>query len=447
MLDEPIKALGAGARERDESKERRGGALNPLDGPTNEQKKKKKLNLSQPRPSFSSPPPPPPPPPPQTHIDSALLWRRSDNLCFALLLDGGEESKEKEGNGIPCVSAGDECECKVKAILQVVDAAVGPTTKREYELVTVPVGDGSLGKVVDFLGREVDLNQDDDESSSSSTSTSTSSSSSPPSLPGSSAFAPLFALPPTMDAREPISEPLHTGVKGIDALTPVGRGQCLLVLGGKGSGKTTACRDAAIAAARAGVRVSWAAVGAGEGASSRRRLKELVDAFARADVLDSITIVSPGFAGAPLGLRYAAVCSAAALGERARDAGRHALLVVDDAACVPATWDSVAEELAALGKDAADGEGGKAGAEKKSPRDLLEAAADDDDDDDGGGGEGNSSSSTPPGKSPPRTASRERPWSSTKGCSSPPPPQPGGASWARCCRGRPRCLRRGVGAR
>ena len=255
----------------------------------------------------------------------------------------------------------------------------------------MPVGDGALGKVVDFLGREVDLNSDDDEDDGETGS----SSSSPPSLlPGSAAFGPLFALPPTMDAREPISEPLHTGVKGIDALTPVGRGQCLLVLGGRGSGKTTACRDAAIAAARAGVRVAWAAVGDGGesgesgGKTSRREeLKGLVDAFARADVLDSITIVVPSAASsAPLGQRYAAVCSAAALGERSRDSGRHALLVVDDASCVPATWDSVAEELAALGRDAADG---AVVATNKSPRDLLEAAAEKEsprgtpDDDDG----------------------------------------------------------------
>jgi len=265
------------------------------------------------------------------------------------------------------------CECRVKAILQVVDAAAGPATKREYGVVTVPVGDGALGKVVDFLGREVDLSGAGAEAGGAQTTTSATPP--PPLVPGSAAFAPLFALPPTMDAREPISEPLHTGVKGIDALTPVGRGQCLLVLGGRGSGKSTACRDAAIAAARAGVRVSWAAVGEGGGAAE---LRELVEAFERADVLGSVTVVcaaggAAGGAGlgAPLAQRYAAVCAAAALGERTRDAGGHALLVVDDAACVPATWDSVAEELAALGRDAADGDGDA----RKSPRGLLEAAA------------------------------------------------------------------------
>lgn len=282
------------------------------------------------------------------------------------------------------------CECRVKAILQVVDAAAGPATKREYGVVTVPVGDGALGKVVDFLGREVDLSGAGAEAGGAPTTTSATPP--PPLVPGSAAFAPLFALPPTMDAREPISEPLHTGVKGIDALTPVGRGQCLLVLGGRGSGKSTACRDAAIAAARAGVRVAWAAVGEGGGAAE---LRELVEAFERADVLGSVTVVcaaggAAGGAGlgAPLAQRYAAVCAAAALGERTRDAGGHALLVVDDAACVPATWDSVAEELAALGRDAADGDGDA----RKSPRGLLEAAAGGESPrgapDDGGGGAG-----------------------------------------------------------
>ena len=144
------------------------------------------------------------------------------------------------------------CECRVKAILQVVDAAAGPATKREYGVVTVPVGDGALGKVVDFLGREVDLSGAGAEAGGAPTTTSATPP--PPLVPGSAAFAPLFALPPTMDAREPISEPLHTGVKGIDALTPVGRGQCLLVLGAPGAGKSTAMLDAVLAQAGTGVR-------------------------------------------------------------------------------------------------------------------------------------------------------------------------------------------------
>ena len=103
------------------------------------------------------------------------------------------------------------CECRVKAILQVVDAAAGPATKREYGVVTVPVGDGALGKVVDFLGREVDLSGAGAGAEAGGAPTTPSATPPPPLVPGSATFAPLFALPPTMDARSPSRNPFTPG--------------------------------------------------------------------------------------------------------------------------------------------------------------------------------------------------------------------------------------------
>lgn len=75
--------------------------------------------------------------------------------------------------------------------MQIVDEKDGPTTKREYDIATIPVGEGLVGSVVDFLGRRIGSNTQ----------------------VGTSAELPLFNQQPTMDDREQICEPLLTGVK------------------------------------------------------------------------------------------------------------------------------------------------------------------------------------------------------------------------------------------
>ena len=262
------------------------------------------------------PPPPPPPPPPHTHTHtphtthSALLFRRADAMAAALILDAGPTGSIARGVGVTVA---------LRAILQVVDPSSGPSTKREYEVATVPVGDGAAGRIVSAAGVAVDGRGGDADT------------------PGAGVTAPLLAGAPPMDARDPISEPLTTGVKGIDTLTPVGRGQCLLVLGAPGAGKTTACVDAAVTAARAGVRVVYAATGGADADA-------VAAALARADALGASTIVAAP-RGANAGQRFAAVCAAAALAERARDEGRPSLLIVDDGACAVDVWEATAGAL------------------------------------------------------------------------------------------------------
>ena len=241
---------------------------------------------------------------------SALLFRRADAVAAALILDAGPTGS---------VACGADVTVALRAILQVVDPSSGPSTKREYEVATVPVGEGAAGRVVSAGGGGVDGRSGDADT------------------PGAGVTAPLLADAPPMDARDPISEPLTTGVKGIDTLTPVGRGQCLLILGAPGAGKTTACVDAAVTAARSGVRVVYAATGGADADA-------VAAALARADSLGASTIVSAP-RGASAGQRYAAVCAAAALAERARDEGRPALLIVDDASCAVEVWEATAGPL------------------------------------------------------------------------------------------------------
>ncbi|KIY96469.1 F1F0 ATP synthase, alpha subunit [Monoraphidium neglectum] len=71
-----------------------------------------------------------------------LMWHRSDNMAFVIVTGGA---------GL--VQEGEAVECKIKGVLQVVDEAKGPITKKDYEMMQAPAGDGLFGSVVDFMGR------------------------------------------------------------------------------------------------------------------------------------------------------------------------------------------------------------------------------------------------------------------------------------------------------
>jgi F0F1-type ATP synthase alpha subunit len=279
---------------------------------------------------------------------------------------------------------GERVACRIKAILQVVDAADGPLTQREYDVATVPVGPSLAGAVVDWRGRPLAWGSGGSDSAPSS-----------PSPLGGEASGALFAECPPMDARAQILEPLHTGVKGIDALTPLGRGQCLLVLGGPGSGKSTATLDAVLAQAGTGVRCVIAAVGCDPSS-----VRAAAATLAAKDALGHVTIVAAP-AGAPLGERYVALCAAAAIAERARDAGGHALLVIDDGGAVPEMWERVTAALAGLGPGVEaelEGGGGKKGEGEGGEEDGDAASTP---------AEAAGTTSAPPTPSPSSTASEE----------------------------------------
>ncbi|KAL4448343.1 hypothetical protein ABPG75_005562 [Micractinium tetrahymenae] len=272
-----------------------------------------------------------------------MLWRRSDNIVFALLLGGAN-----------LVAVGDGVECRVKGILQVLDGEEGPTTKREYEQMLVPVGDALVGQVVDFLGRPYPLVQQDGQPSSSDGSGGSGGSGSAeqqhaagPAAQqapiGANQQLPLLNGQPDMDSREQINEPLLTGVKAFDILTPLGRGQAQQIVGPQGSGKTQLCIDAVLGQRGTGVRCVFAAVG-----SSPEQLARTVEQLRSLGCLEYTTVVA-ATGDRPLGEQYAAMLTACSIGERIRDEGGHSLVVLNDASVMVNMWEMITYAMASLG--------------------------------------------------------------------------------------------------
>ena len=252
-----------------------------------------------------------------------ILWRRSDNIVFSLLLGGSN-----------LVTIGDGVECRVRGILQVVDSDEGPSTKREYEVMSVPVGKALVGRIVDYLGRPVSENGGELVSEISL---------------GTDKYLPLLNAQPDMESREQITEALVTGVKALDVLTPLGRGQALQVSGAQGSGKTQLCIDAIIGqgtqvgSTRSGIRCVYAAVGC-----SSEQLRGTVEQLKAHGCMEYTTVVA-ATADRPLGEQYAAMLAACSIAEATRDAGGHALVVLNDGSVMVRMWEKITVAMADLG--------------------------------------------------------------------------------------------------
>lgn len=227
-------------------------------------------------------------------VSGVLLWRRDDNTVFALV------TGDKHG-----VSVGDVVECEFSGILQVADEESGPRTKRKYKVAQVPVGEGLVGKVVEFGQREV----------------------------GMDAMRPLFCAPPNMEDRESIDSPLLTQVKAIDIITPLGKGQALQVSGLQGSGKTPLCVQALMGQKDTGVRCVYAAVGCSAG-----QLAETVRELERTGCMAYTTVVAATDA-CSVGEQYAAICYAASIAERVRDEGGDSLVVFNTVEALVGLWE------------------------------------------------------------------------------------------------------------
>ncbi|KAJ9515099.1 hypothetical protein QJQ45_028891, partial [Haematococcus lacustris] len=278
-----------------------------------------------------------------------LLWHRSDDIAFALILGGAQE-----------VAVGTGAECKIKGVLQVLDEAKGPITKKEFELFEAPVADDMFGRLVNFLGQDLDPALHDSSSSSSpqdagaaprpphspspaqAADPSTSGRVGP--APGSSRMRPIINNQVAMKSRDQVSEPLLTGVKAVDLLTPLGRGACLLVVGPAGSGQQQLVEDCLLGQRGTGVRCVYA--------STQRPLHELSalrGRLAAAGALEHCCLMAAA-PQAPLGEKYAALCAALAVGERVRDRGGHCLVVLDDLQPLALLWSQLAiQGLGSLG--------------------------------------------------------------------------------------------------
>ena len=178
----------------------------------------------------------------------------------------------------------------------------GDLVKRTGRIISVPVGDEILGRVVNALGQPIDGKGPI----------------------ASKQFLPIERLAPGVVDRQGVKEPLQTGLKAIDAMVPIGRGQRELIIGDRQTGKTAVAIDAILNQRETGVICIYNAIG-----QKQSTIAQVVRTLEEADAL-RYTIVVAAAAADPAPLLYISPYSACTIGEFFRDSGRHALVVYDD---------------------------------------------------------------------------------------------------------------------
>jgi F-type H+-transporting ATPase subunit alpha len=178
----------------------------------------------------------------------------------------------------------------------------GDTVKRTGRIISVPVGDEMLGRVVNALGQPIDGKGPIQTKQ----------------------FLPIERLAPGVVDRQPVKEPLQTGLKAIDGMVPIGRGQRELIIGDRQTGKTAVAVDAIINQRGKDVICIYNAIG-----QKQSTVAQVVRTLEEYDAM-SYTIVVAATASDPAPMLYISPYSACAIGEYFRDSGRHALLVYDD---------------------------------------------------------------------------------------------------------------------
>ncbi|MEL6917807.1 MAG: F0F1 ATP synthase subunit alpha [Bacteroidota bacterium] len=184
----------------------------------------------------------------------------------------------------------------------------GATVKRTQRIASINVGEGIVGRVVDTLGNPIDGKG---------------------AISGEVYEMPLERKAPGVIFREPVTEPLQTGIKSIDAMIPVGRGQRELVIGDRQTGKTTVCIDTILNQKEfydAGEPVYCIYVAIGQKASTVAGIAKILE---DKGALAYTTIVAAN-ASDPAPMQVYAPFAGAAIGEYFRDTGRPALIIYDD---------------------------------------------------------------------------------------------------------------------
>ncbi len=182
------------------------------------------------------------------------------------------------------------------------------TVRRTGEIASIPVGEGLLGRVINVLGEPVDGRGP---------------------ISGDLIRLPLERKAPGVIYRQPVKQPLQTGIKAIDSMVPIGRGQRELIIGDRQIGKTAIAIDTIINQRKGyeeGKPVYCIYVAIGQKASS---IAALVDTLRRHGALD-YTVVVAATASESAAMRYFAPFAGVAIGEFFRDSGRDALIVYDD---------------------------------------------------------------------------------------------------------------------
>jgi F-type H+-transporting ATPase subunit alpha len=178
----------------------------------------------------------------------------------------------------------------------------GDLVKRTGRIMQVPVGDALIGRVVDVLGNPID--------------------DAGPIV--TEHYSSVERIAPGVVDRQPVKEPLQTGLKAIDAMVPIGRGQRELIIGDRQTGKTAVAVDTIIN--QKGKDVICIYVAIGQKASTVAQVVKTLQDYGAMDY----TIVIKATASDPAAMQFLAPYSGAAMGEYFRDNGRHALTIYDD---------------------------------------------------------------------------------------------------------------------
>ncbi len=178
----------------------------------------------------------------------------------------------------------------------------GDMVKRTHKIMQVPAGPALVGRVVDPLGKPLDGKGP----------------------VATDVFMAIERLAPGVVERQPVREPLQTGIKAIDAIIPIGRGQRELIIGDRQTGKTVIATDTILNQKGSGVICVYVAIGQ-KNSTIAQIVKSLEDHGAM-----EYTIVVAASASDPSPLQYLAPYSGCAIGEYFRDNGGHALIIYDD---------------------------------------------------------------------------------------------------------------------
>ena len=178
----------------------------------------------------------------------------------------------------------------------------GQTVKRTGRVVSVPVGDAMIGRVVNAIGQPIDGAGPIE----------------------SSEFRPVESPAPGILDRQPVKEPLQTGIKAIDSMIPIGRGQRELIIGDRQTGKTTIAIDTIINQKGKDVICIYVAIG-----QKRSTVTNLVEQLKKSGAM-KYSIVVAATASEPSPLQYIAPYAGCAMGEYFMNKGKHVLIVYDD---------------------------------------------------------------------------------------------------------------------
>ncbi|SMC27996.1 ATP synthase F1 subcomplex alpha subunit [Desulfacinum hydrothermale DSM 13146] len=178
----------------------------------------------------------------------------------------------------------------------------GSEVRRTGRIAEVPVGDAVIGRIIDPVGNPQDGKGPIEAKE----------------------FSRIERIAPGVIARQPVNEPMYTGLKAIDAMTPVGRGQRELIIGDRQIGKTAIAVDAILNQKDSGVICIYVAVG-----QKKSTVAQVVETLRRHGAMEYTVVVS-ACASDPAPLQYIAPYAGCAMGEYYRDHGRHALIIYDD---------------------------------------------------------------------------------------------------------------------